>query len=96
LVEGGSELAGALVAQRLVDRVILFIAPLLIGGKEAVPAIGGEGFERLSEAPSPNQTSAEKVGQRFGPDGEGRSELSSLKRARKEREGHEVQAGGDD
>ncbi len=50
LVEGGSELAGALVAQRLVDRVILFIAPLLIGGKEAVPAIGGEGFERLSEA----------------------------------------------
>ena len=50
LVEGGGELAGALIAQRLVDRVILFIAPLLIGGKEAVPAIGGEGFERLNEA----------------------------------------------
>jgi diaminohydroxyphosphoribosylaminopyrimidine deaminase/5-amino-6-(5-phosphoribosylamino)uracil reductase len=50
LVEGGSELAGSLVTQRLVDRLVLFIAPLLIGGREAVPAVGGDGFERLSEA----------------------------------------------
>lgn len=50
LVEGGSELAGSLVRQRLVDRVILFIAPLLIGGRNAVPAIGGEGVDKLSDA----------------------------------------------
>lgn len=50
LVEGGSELAGSFVKQRLVDRVIFFFAPLLVGGREAVPAIGGEGFDKLSEA----------------------------------------------
>lgn len=50
LVEGGSELAGSLVFQRLVDRLALFVAPLLIGGRDAVPAIGGEGVERLAEA----------------------------------------------
>ncbi len=50
LVEGGSELAGSLVSQRLVDRVVLFVAPVLLGGKDAVPAVGGEGFASLQEA----------------------------------------------
>jgi diaminohydroxyphosphoribosylaminopyrimidine deaminase/5-amino-6-(5-phosphoribosylamino)uracil reductase len=50
LVEGGSELAGSFIAQRLVDRLALFIAPLLIGGRDAVPAVGGEGVEQLTEA----------------------------------------------
>ncbi len=50
LVEGGSELAGSLVAQRLIDRVVFFIAPVLLGGKKAVPAIGGEGIANLDEA----------------------------------------------
>ncbi|MCX7643003.1 MAG: bifunctional diaminohydroxyphosphoribosylaminopyrimidine deaminase/5-amino-6-(5-phosphoribosylamino)uracil reductase RibD [Armatimonadetes bacterium] len=50
LVEGGSELSGAFLKQRLIDRVIFFIAPLLIGGRDAVPAIGGEGFGKLSDA----------------------------------------------
>lgn len=50
LVEGGSELAGSLVAQRLIDRVVFFIAPVLLGGNKAVPAIGGEGIANLDEA----------------------------------------------
>lgn len=50
LVEGGSELSGSFVKQGLVDRVILFIAPLLIGGRNAVPAIGGEGVDKLTDA----------------------------------------------
>lgn len=50
LVEGGSELLGAFVQQRLVDRVWAFIAPLLIGGHDAPGPVGGTGVAYLREA----------------------------------------------
>jgi diaminohydroxyphosphoribosylaminopyrimidine deaminase / 5-amino-6-(5-phosphoribosylamino)uracil reductase len=50
LVEGGANVAGALLHAGLVDKVTFFIAPRLIGGREAPSAIGGPGVERLSEA----------------------------------------------
>lgn len=65
LVEGGSELAGAFLKQRIIDRVILFIAPILIGGKKAVPAIGGEGFDRLSDAVRLSEIRLRKLGNDF-------------------------------
>ncbi|MGI8919221.1 MAG: bifunctional diaminohydroxyphosphoribosylaminopyrimidine deaminase/5-amino-6-(5-phosphoribosylamino)uracil reductase RibD [Pyrinomonadaceae bacterium] len=50
LVEGGANVAGALLQAGLVDKVTFFIAPRLIGGRDAPSAIGGSGVERLSEA----------------------------------------------
>lgn len=50
IIEGGAEVAGSFVAERLIDKATFFLAPKIIGGREAVPAIGGEGIERLSEA----------------------------------------------
>jgi diaminohydroxyphosphoribosylaminopyrimidine deaminase/5-amino-6-(5-phosphoribosylamino)uracil reductase len=50
LVEGGAGVAGAFVDAGLWDRVVVFAAPLLIGGERAVPAIGGTGVGRLREA----------------------------------------------
>ncbi len=50
LVEGGANVAGALLQAGLVDKVTFFIAPRLIGGRDAPSAIGGPGVERLSEA----------------------------------------------
>ena len=50
LVEGGAELAGSLCDQRLVDRVLTFIAPKVIGGRNAVTAVKGKGIDRLSKA----------------------------------------------
>jgi diaminohydroxyphosphoribosylaminopyrimidine deaminase/5-amino-6-(5-phosphoribosylamino)uracil reductase len=50
IVEGGSEIAGSFIEQRLVDKVTFFIASKIIGGRDAVAAIGGDGCERLSEA----------------------------------------------
>jgi len=41
LIEGGSKLFGAVLEQRLVDQVIAFIAPSLIGDAAAVPAVQG-------------------------------------------------------
>jgi diaminohydroxyphosphoribosylaminopyrimidine deaminase / 5-amino-6-(5-phosphoribosylamino)uracil reductase len=50
LVEGGSELLGAFFAERLVDRVWAFIAPLIIGGRDAPGPVGGSGIEALARA----------------------------------------------
>jgi diaminohydroxyphosphoribosylaminopyrimidine deaminase/5-amino-6-(5-phosphoribosylamino)uracil reductase len=50
IAEGGAEVAGSLIEQRLVDKVTFFIAPQIIGGREAVPAVGGVGSERLGNA----------------------------------------------
>jgi diaminohydroxyphosphoribosylaminopyrimidine deaminase/5-amino-6-(5-phosphoribosylamino)uracil reductase len=43
LVEGGGEIHGALVDAGLVDRVAVFVAPRLLGGRDATPSIGGRG-----------------------------------------------------
>ncbi|MCX6094271.1 MAG: bifunctional diaminohydroxyphosphoribosylaminopyrimidine deaminase/5-amino-6-(5-phosphoribosylamino)uracil reductase RibD [Candidatus Bipolaricaulota bacterium] len=50
LVEGGGETAASFLAAGLVDRVSFFVAPLLIGGRDAVPAIGGLGIDRVEDA----------------------------------------------
>jgi diaminohydroxyphosphoribosylaminopyrimidine deaminase/5-amino-6-(5-phosphoribosylamino)uracil reductase len=45
LVEGGGEVHGAFLDAGLVDRVAMFTAPLLIGGRGATPVVGGSGRE---------------------------------------------------
>ena len=50
LVEGGANIAEAFLKAGLVDKVTFFIAPRLIGGREAPGAIGGLGAERLTDA----------------------------------------------
>lgn len=61
LLEGGSELNWAFIEAGLVDRVAIFIAPLLIGGAQAPTAVGGRGF-RLPEALRLQQLTARAVG----------------------------------
>jgi diaminohydroxyphosphoribosylaminopyrimidine deaminase/5-amino-6-(5-phosphoribosylamino)uracil reductase len=51
MVEAGGGFAGALLDAGLVHKLRLYLAPLLIGGRDAVPAIGGAGIARLAEAP---------------------------------------------
>lgn len=50
LVEGGAEVAGSFHDAGLLDKISFFIAPKLIGGNEAPPAIGGLGSETLATA----------------------------------------------
>jgi diaminohydroxyphosphoribosylaminopyrimidine deaminase/5-amino-6-(5-phosphoribosylamino)uracil reductase len=50
LVEGGPTLAWELVERRLVDRVVLYLAPKLIGGREAPGVLEGDGVPRIREA----------------------------------------------
>jgi len=50
LIEGGPTLAWAAVRQGAVDRVVLFLAPKLLGGREAPGIIGGEGLAPVDAA----------------------------------------------
>lgn len=50
LVEGGASVAGSFYDAKLIDKVTYFIAPLLIGGIEALPALGGQGSQSLNSA----------------------------------------------
>lgn len=50
LIEGGAEIHASALAEGIVDKVALFLAPLLIGGKAAPGAVGGPGIEKLADA----------------------------------------------
>lgn len=50
LIEGGSEIAGSAVEQGLIDKAIFFISPKIIGGRKALPAVGGKGISHLKNA----------------------------------------------
>lgn len=50
LCEGGSGLGASLLEAGLVDEVAWFIAPKLVGGREAPGAVAGTGVERMAEA----------------------------------------------
>ena len=49
LIEGGGEINASAVTARVVDKVMCFIAPKLIGGRNAPGPIGGDGIANLSE-----------------------------------------------
>ncbi|MFA5362229.1 MAG: bifunctional diaminohydroxyphosphoribosylaminopyrimidine deaminase/5-amino-6-(5-phosphoribosylamino)uracil reductase RibD [Candidatus Omnitrophota bacterium] len=49
-VEGGGTLIGSLFDEGLVDRVLFFISPKIIGGKEALSSVMGKGISRLGQA----------------------------------------------
>jgi diaminohydroxyphosphoribosylaminopyrimidine deaminase/5-amino-6-(5-phosphoribosylamino)uracil reductase len=63
LVEGGGILLGSLFDYRLVDKVIAFIAPIIIGGKKAKTAVVGKGIERVIDAIKLERVSSEKFGE---------------------------------
>lgn len=48
-VEGGGETLGNFIDSKIIDKVFVFQAPIIIGGKEAV-SIGGKGIENVKEA----------------------------------------------
>jgi diaminohydroxyphosphoribosylaminopyrimidine deaminase/5-amino-6-(5-phosphoribosylamino)uracil reductase len=50
LVEGGTEVAGSFYDAKLIDKLSFFIAPIVIGGRDAPVAIGGRGSNLLATA----------------------------------------------
>jgi len=62
LVEGGGILLGSLFDQGLVDKVIAFIAPVIIGGAEAKTAVAGRGVDQVAESFRLEGMKVEKLG----------------------------------
>lgn len=61
LVEGGATLSGSFVAKKLVDKVYFFIAPKIVGGKEAKTPVVGTGILNLQEALALKDIQIEKL-----------------------------------
>lgn len=50
LIEGGGEVAASALNERVVDKVLYFYAPKIIGGVGARPSVGGPGAETIAQA----------------------------------------------
>jgi len=62
LVEGGGTLLSSLFKDGLVDKVVAFIAPMIIGGEHAPTPVRGRGVLHLRDRISLNQISTKRLG----------------------------------
>jgi diaminohydroxyphosphoribosylaminopyrimidine deaminase/5-amino-6-(5-phosphoribosylamino)uracil reductase len=65
LTEGGSSLNAHALQDGIVDKVMFFVAPLIIGGKESFAAVGGKTFKRLEDAYRVKDTRVRSIGEDF-------------------------------
>ncbi len=61
LVEGGARVHARFLAEGLVDRVVVFVAPKLVGG-DGVPLLAGPGPARMADAVRLDEVTVERVG----------------------------------
>jgi diaminohydroxyphosphoribosylaminopyrimidine deaminase/5-amino-6-(5-phosphoribosylamino)uracil reductase len=62
LIEGGGHVAAAFLRARLIDRLVWFHAPKVIGG-DGVPAVAGFGLDELAEAPGFALQDSHRIGE---------------------------------
>jgi diaminohydroxyphosphoribosylaminopyrimidine deaminase/5-amino-6-(5-phosphoribosylamino)uracil reductase len=65
LVEGGGTLIGGLFDEGLVDKVLFFISPKIIGGKDAITSVMGRGITRMDKAIKLKDVRFKKIGEDF-------------------------------
>jgi len=63
LLEGGPTLAWSMVEDRVVDKVVVYLAPKLIGGRDAPGVLGGRGFAPIAQAMQLRVASFDRVGE---------------------------------
>lgn len=62
LIEGGAEVNASALDAGLVDKILVFVAPILIGGRNAPGPVGGNGAFRLAQALKIKNMTASPVG----------------------------------
>ena len=62
LVEGGATLLGSFFDRKLVDKVIVFIAPIIVGGEKARTAVGGKGVDKVVDSLKLERIKIERFG----------------------------------
>jgi diaminohydroxyphosphoribosylaminopyrimidine deaminase/5-amino-6-(5-phosphoribosylamino)uracil reductase len=63
MIEGGAEINASALQEGIVDKLLLFLAPILIGGKSTPTAVGGEGIETLRQATRVRDVRIERFGE---------------------------------
>lgn len=62
MIEGGAEINASALQEGIVDKLLLFLAPILIGGKSTPTAVGGQGIETLRQARRVRDVRVERFG----------------------------------
>jgi diaminohydroxyphosphoribosylaminopyrimidine deaminase/5-amino-6-(5-phosphoribosylamino)uracil reductase len=62
LIEGGSTINAAALRAKLVNRVLLYLAPTLLGGQDAMAVIGDRSPERLAQALTVHHVTVRRIG----------------------------------
>lgn len=62
LIEGGGEVAASALEEKVVDKVLFFYAPKIIGGRDAVGSIGGFGAETVAGSITLERTRLRRFG----------------------------------
>jgi diaminohydroxyphosphoribosylaminopyrimidine deaminase/5-amino-6-(5-phosphoribosylamino)uracil reductase len=65
LIEGGGEVNASFLNEQLVDKLVLYVAPKLIGGKQSPSFFAGEGIEKMADAIDLSQMDVQKIGKDF-------------------------------
>ncbi|MGV8176437.1 MAG: bifunctional diaminohydroxyphosphoribosylaminopyrimidine deaminase/5-amino-6-(5-phosphoribosylamino)uracil reductase RibD [Candidatus Bilamarchaeaceae archaeon] len=65
LLEGGAQLNGAMLDNRLIDKFYFFVAQKIIGGERAKGSIAGEGAAYMNESIHLRNTTFERIGNDF-------------------------------
>ncbi len=61
LVEGGKDILGSFFDLKLVNKVITFISPKILGGENAKTAVGGNGYNYIDESPELKKVNISKI-----------------------------------
>jgi diaminohydroxyphosphoribosylaminopyrimidine deaminase/5-amino-6-(5-phosphoribosylamino)uracil reductase len=63
MIEGGSSISASALSSRIVDKVMFFTAPKIIGGTDSIPSIGGKSPAFLSRALQLKIVHVNKIGE---------------------------------
>lgn len=69
LIEGGSSLTSHCIGEGIVDKVVFFIAPKIIGGGDSIPAVGGKLIRSIEEAIEIKEGKIKRIGGDFVVEG---------------------------
>ena len=62
MIEGGSEVSAAALKEGIVDKLIYFISPKIVGGRDAKTPLGGEGIKNMDQAINLRDVEIRKIG----------------------------------
>src|SRR5699024_2175387 len=63
LVEGGATVHASFVETKTIDEIVVYMAPKVIGGKEASSFVEGRGVDLVEEETNLQFTNVEQIGQ---------------------------------